>query len=57
MNAINGALLWIKLFKYLALNKRLRFLFTMLGRSSTDILMFAIVLGTAGMILDHMYLV
>eukprot|EP00484_Ammonia_sp_Unknown_P018940 CAMPEP_0197025922 /NCGR_PEP_ID=MMETSP1384-20130603/6121_1 /TAXON_ID=29189 /ORGANISM="Ammonia sp." /LENGTH=743 /DNA_ID=CAMNT_0042454511 /DNA_START=22 /DNA_END=2253 /DNA_ORIENTATION=- len=43
--AINGALLWIKLFKYLAINKRLRFLFTMLGRSSTDILMFVIVLG------------
>eukprot|EP01084_Bolivina_argentea_P084993 153644_1 len=43
--AINGLLLWIKLFKYLAVNKRLRFLFTMLGRSSTDILMFAIVLG------------
>merc|ERR1712176_1561817 len=43
--AINGALLWIKLFKYLAVHKRLRFLFTMLGRSSTDILMFVVVLG------------
>merc|ERR1712129_307966 len=54
-NAVNGGLLWIKLFKYLAVNKRLSFLFKMLGRSSTDILMFGIVLmvfviafGTAG---------
>ena len=54
-NAINGLLLWIKLFKYLAIHKRLQFLFTMLGHSSTDLLMFAIVLfifviafGTAG---------
>jgi len=53
--AVNGLLLWIKLFKYLAINKRLRFLFTMLSRSSADILMFVIVLfvfviafGTAG---------
>eukprot|EP01083_Nonionella_stella_P120490 361108_1 len=43
--ALNGALLWIGLFKYLAINKRLRFLFTMLGHSSMDILMFVIVLS------------
>ena len=53
--AINGALLWFKLFKYLAVHKRLRFLFTMLNHSSPDLVMFAIVLlvfiisfGTAG---------
>ena len=41
---INGFLLWMKLFKYMTFSNRVRFLFTMLQRSSQDLLIFSIVL-------------
>jgi len=42
---INGFLLWMKLFKYMTFSHRVRFLFTMLQRSSKDLFIFTIVLG------------
>jgi len=44
-NAVNGLLLWLKLFKYMTVHRRLRFLFTMLSESSMDLIMFLIVLA------------
>ena len=41
---MNGFLLWMKLFKYMTFSHRVRFLFTMLQRSSKDLFIFSIVL-------------
>ena len=55
--AVNGVLLWLRVFRFLEFSARLHFLFTMLKRSATDISMFFIVLvififafGTGGFI-------
>ena len=44
LQALAGFLLFIKLFKYLGVNKRFKFLFTMLSESSQNLLMFFVVL-------------
>jgi len=41
---VNGFLLFLKMFKYMTFSERVRFLFRMMQRSSTDLLIFAIVL-------------
>ena len=44
INCVNGFLLWLKIFKYMTFSVRVRFLFTMLARSSKDLFIFTIVL-------------
>ena len=44
LQMINGFLLWIKMFKYLTFNKRIRFLFGMFERTALDIIIFTIAL-------------
>jgi len=44
INCANGFLLWLKIFKYMTFSHRVRFLFTMLERSSKDLFIFTIVL-------------